>query len=283
MCIMFLFYREMAMIRKMYFVCFLLLTSVTLSAISEIRTIHHLEEIPATEFLKNTLVMFDLDDVLVYPQDALLQNWRSGWKPEGMSEWTAEEDTIAWMNATFQLMDSFGPELINRLNERGVPAIGFTSFAMDQSTMIKSIPNWRHTHLMELGLHFKMEEDVVFSSQEGFIPPSFEKGVLYCGNVYKKEKDNKGKVLSLYLDWLNWQPEQVVLVDDSEQNINSVKKELERRGISFLGFLYIPKELDPIDEEVATLQYETIINHKKWLSDDEAKQILADSLTISSK
>lgn len=271
------------MIRKMYFVCFLLLTSVTLSAISEIRTIHHLEEIPATEFLKNTLVMFDLDDVLVYPQDALLQNWRSGWKPEGMSEWTAEEDTIAWMNATFQLMDSFGPELINRLNERGVPAIGFTSFAMDQSTMIKSIPNWRHTHLMELGLHFKMEEDVVFSSQEGFIPPSFEKGVLYCGNVYKKEKDNKGKVLSLYLDWLNWQPEQVVLVDDSEQNINSVKKELERRGISFLGFLYIPKELDPIDEEVATLQYETIINHKKWLSDDEAKQILADSLTISSK
>ncbi len=62
------------------------------------RTIHSLNEIPIEEFSEKTFVMIDDYDVLTYPQDVLLQNWRSGWKPEGMRAWTAEEDTIAWMN-----------------------------------------------------------------------------------------------------------------------------------------------------------------------------------------
>lgn len=268
------------MMQKNYFLCFLFLYCFqsTVSASSEIRTIHALEEISASEFSTKTLVMFDIDDVLIYPQDALLQNWRSEWKPEGMRAWTAEEDTIAWMNAKFQIMDPSGPNLINMLNENGVPTIGFTSFAMDEPDIVKSIPDWRYSHLQELGINFNMGKDMVFPIQNGFIPPSFEKGILFCGNFYKKDKDNKGKILSLYLDWLNWNPEQVVLIDDGKTNIESVKKELERRGISFIGFLYIPKDLDSIDEKVAGLQHEAIINQKQWLSDEEAKKILSSDL-----
>lgn len=245
------------------------------SAFSEIRTIHTLTEIPMSEFSQKTLVMFDLDDVLVYPQDALLQNWRSGWKPEGMKAWTAEEDTMAWMNAKFQVMDPFGPKLLQMLNEKGVPTIGFTSFAMDQPDMVESISEWRSQHLKELGLNFKMGKEIVFSIPKGFVPASFEKGILYCGNFYKKDRDNKGRTLSLYLDWLDWSPEQVVLIDDGSNHIESVRNELERRSIPFLGFLYIPKELDPIDDTVAELQYRTIINKKAWLSDQEAKMLLS--------
>src|SRR3990167_3114333 len=269
--------------RKIHILCFLFLYCLfaTASAFSEIMTIHNLDEIPISEFSKNTLVMFDLDDVLIYPQDALLQNWRNEWKPEGMRAWTAEEDTIAWMNAKFQIMDPNGPKLLNILCENGIPTIGFTSFAMDQSNMVKSIPEWRSQHLKELGLNFKMEKEIVFPIQNGFVPPSFEKGVLYCGNFYKNDKDNKGKTLSLYLDWLDWIPEQVVLIDDGEKHIKSVKKELGRRGIPFLGFLYIPKDLDSINEKIAELQYETIINQKQWLSDKEAKRILSIDYPIT--
>jgi hypothetical protein len=272
------------MIQKTYFSCFLSLYCFlsTVSASSEIRTIHTLEEIPASEFSTKTLVMFDLDDVLIYPRDALLQNWRSGWKPEGTRAWTAEEDTIAWMNAEFQIMDPSGPNLINMLNENGVPTIGFTSFAMDESDIVKSIPDWRYSHLQELGINFNTGKEIVFPIQNGFIPPSFEKGTLYCGNFYKKDPDNKGNILSLYLDSLDWNPEQVVLIDDGKSHIESVKKELERRGIPFIGFLYISKDLDPIDEKVAELQYETIINQKQWLSDEEAKKILSSDLRKSS-
>lgn len=261
------------MIQKNRFLCFLFLYCLfsTASAFSEIRTIHHLDEISTSEFSTKTLVMFDLDDVLIYPQDALLQNWRKGWKPEDRRDWTAEEDTIAWMNAKFQIMDPSGPNLINTLNENGIPTIGFTSFAMDQSGIVKSIPDWRSSHLQELGLNFNRGKEIVFPIQNGFVPPSFEKGVLYCGNFYKKDK---GKVLSLYLDWLDWNPELIVFVDDGKSNIDSVKQELERRSTPFLGFLYIPKDLDPIDEKVAELQYEMIINQKQWLSDEEAKKLL---------
>jgi hypothetical protein len=244
----------------------------TISAFSEIRTIYSLDEISTDEFSPKTLVMFDLDDVLIYPQDALLQNWRSGWKPEEMRAWTAEEDTIAWMSAKFQIMDPSAPTLIDRLYENRVPTIGFTAFAMDQSGIVESIPEWRSQHLKELGIHFRIEKEIVFPVQKGFVPPSFEKGVLYCGDFYKKDKDNKRKTVALYLDWLDWIPKLVVLIDDGKKQLESVEEELGERNIPFIGFHYIPKKLDPIDEKVADLQYKTIINKKQWLSDQEAKK-----------
>lgn len=260
----------------LYFLRFLVLycmfSTIPVSAFSDIKVIYSLDEIHSDEFSRKTLVMFDIDDVLIYPKDALLQNWRSGWKPEGMREWTPEEDTIAWMNEKFQIMDPHGPKLINILNENGIPNIGFTTFAMDQSGIVESIPKWRSKQLEELGLHFEMENEIIFPVQDEFIPPSFEKGVLYCGNCYKKDKDNQGKVLSIYLDWLDWTPKQVVFINDGRHNLEAVKNELEKRNIPFLGFLYIPKDFDPIDEKVAELQYETIIHKKLWLSDEDANK-----------
>ena len=192
------------MIQKTHFLSFLFFYCLfsTISAFSEIRTIYSLDEIPTSEFSTRTLVMFDLDDVLIYPQDALLQNWRKWWKPEDMRAWTAEEDTIAWMSAKFQIMDPSGPNLINTLNENSIPTIGFTSFAMEESDIVISIP-WRSRHLYELGINFNRGKEIVFPIQNGFVPPSFEKGILYCGNFYKKDKDNKGKILAMYLDWLD--------------------------------------------------------------------------------
>jgi Protein of unknown function (DUF2608) len=263
-------------IQKILLFCCLM---ATVSAFADIREIHSLDEISTIDFSEKTLVMFSLDDVLVYPQDALLQNWRSDWKPEGTRAWTAKEDTIAWMSAKFQLMDLSGPQLIDRLSESGIPTIGFTTFAMVQSFMVKSIPEWRSRHLKGLGINFKREKEVVFPVETGFVPPSFEYGVLYCGNFYKKDKDNKGKILSLYLDWLDWTPEKIVLIDYGKHHLESVKKELGRRGIPFIGFLYIPKAFDPIDEKVAELQYKTIIDQKLWLSDEEAKRLLSAEIS----
>ncbi len=257
------------------FLCVCLLATV--SAFAEIRTIHSLDEISIEEFSEKTLVMLGLDDVLIYPQDALLQHWRSDWKPEGMRAWTAEEDTIAWKSVKFQLMDPIGPKFLDSLYKRGIPTIGFSSFAMDQSGIVESIPEWRAQHLKELGLNFREEKKIVFPVQKGFIPPSLEKGILYCGNVYKKDKDNKGKILSIYLNWLDWMPERIVLIDFGQKHLDSVQKELERRDIPFIGFRYIPKPLDPLDEKVAELQHETIIKEKQWLSDQAARKRLSDS------
>ena len=83
------------------FLCCIL---TTVSAYAEIKTIYSLDKISIDAFSKTTLVMVDLDDVLIYPEDALLQNWRAGWKPTGMRAWTPEEDTIAWITP-FQIMD----------------------------------------------------------------------------------------------------------------------------------------------------------------------------------
>ncbi|MBS0620851.1 MAG: DUF2608 domain-containing protein [Verrucomicrobia bacterium] len=251
---------------------YLILCSIffTEACLCDVKEIDSLKEIPAQAFNNKTLVLFDLDDVLIYPCDALLQNWRSEWKPEGVRAWTDEEDTLAWMSTQFQLMDPYGPVLLNTLNSSGIPTIGFTSFAVDKPEMVPSIPNWRSEHLNILGLDFPWQKEATFPCPAGYVPASFEKGVLYCGNLYKKDKDNKGKVLSLYLDWIDWTPDLVVLIDDGASNIESVQKELSKRDIPFLGFLYLPKALDPIDEKIAEIQHITLIEQNVWLSDDEA-------------
>lgn len=258
---------------KFLFVCLF----ATISAFSGIKTIHSLDEISAEEFSHETLVILDIYHTLLYAQDALLQNYKSEWKPEGIRAWTAEEDTIAWMSAKFQILDPTGPRLLDALNKKGVPTIGITSFAMDQAGIVESIPEWLSQHLKELGLNFEMKNEVVFPVQKGFVPPSFEKGVLYCGDFYKKDQDNKGKILSLFLDWLSWTPAQVVLVDDGIKHLESVERELDKRGILFLGFHYIPKDVDPLDEKVAELQYKAIIEQKQWISDEEAQRLLTAS------
>lgn len=249
----------------MRYMLFFLLLAIPL--FSEIKKIHLLSEIPIEEFSEMTLTLFDIDDVLIYPKDALLQNWRSAWKPEGMRGWTPEEDTIAWMSAKFQILDPLGPELLQLLQDRKIPTIGFTAFALEGKAS-ESVPKWRSQHLRELGLHFRSEEKILFPFSNEF-PPSFQEGVLYCGDIYKNDNDNKGKILALYLDALDWIPEQIVLIDDSHKNLLSVQKELNKREIHFFGFHYIPKELDPIDEKIAHLQYMTLIEQKKWLSDQE--------------
>lgn len=259
--------------------CFLLLCFCfsTILALSEIRTIRSLDEVAGIvdEFSTGTLVAIDLNDTLVYPKDALLQNWRSGWKPEGTREWTAEEDTLAWLSTPFKLVEHCAPRLINLLNEKGIYTIGFTSsaFRLDDPKILQVVPQWRLKHLKALGINFTVGTDIVFPSEEGCFPTCFEKGVLYCGTSNKYGKEIKGKVLSLYLDWLDWTPEKVVLIDDGKNHIESVRKELEKRGISFLGFLYVPK-FDTIDEDVAKLQYEVMISEQHWISDQEAQALL---------
>ena len=192
---------------KTFMMHLLSLLLIALSAFCEIRTIHSLDELIIEEFSEKTLVLFDIDDVLIYPKDALLQNWRDEWKPEGMRAWTPEEDSIAWMNAKFQILEARGPGLLDLLHQKGIPTIGFTAFALDTKPS-ESIPKWRSQHLKELGLHFRLEKEVRFSFPSAF-PPSFEEGVLYCGDFYKNDKNNKGKILALYLDWLDWTPEQI--------------------------------------------------------------------------
>ncbi|MCB1083621.1 MAG: DUF2608 domain-containing protein, partial [Simkania sp.] len=86
-----------------------------------------------------------------------------------------------------------------------------------------------------------------------------------------KDKTNKGKVLTLFLDSLTWTPELIVLIDAGQKHLVSVQETLDQRGIPFLGFHYCPKEYDSIDEKIAELQYKTVIEEKRWLSDEEAK------------
>jgi hypothetical protein len=100
--------------------------------------------------------------------------------------------------------------------------------------------------------------------------PLYKQGILFC------LQPNKGKVLITFLERINWEPLKVVFIDDKIDNLQSVQEELKVKNIEFVGLHYtgalsLPRE---IDEKLVEFQYEYLMKHGEWLSDQQAVILL---------
>jgi hypothetical protein len=99
----------------------------------------------------------------------------------------------------------------------------------------------------------------------------FKKGILFTCNV------PKGKVLEAFLKRLKWKPSKIVFTDDKMKHLESVRDFCQRAHIPFQGFQYTAVEQMPkmpINKKRADLQFKTLAEQEKWLSDVEADQVL---------
>ena len=137
---------------------------------------------------------------------------------------------------------------------------------------------WRVDQLKGVGIDFSpfFPDEYVFADlvDSGANPPLFKKGILFCGDFYNSNKSTKGELLGIFLDRINWRPDRVIFIDDEKKNLEAVSQELAERGVCFQGYLFeIPTP--QIDEKVAELQLQTVLDQKKWISDEEAIEELS--------
>lgn len=183
-----------------------------------------------------TLVIFDLDNTLVYPKkDVGGDAWFSYQMKQKISTGMSYEDALAVvLPLFFNVQDSLTlypvetetPNILNFLEKQGIIALGLTA---------RSLPLIARTHvqLKEAGL--RLTKSPIFDRELSFNfnkPAVLNHGIMFCNNV------NKGTVLINVLRTCDFKPTTIVYVDDKLSHLLEVQKECLDNNIHFIGLRY---------------------------------------------
>lgn len=244
----------------------------------------------ATEVLNsatsNSLVLFDVREVLYVPSSAVFHV-------------KVIEDNEAWLKELMQsifkdarrheghywsiwkrqeiprLVEPSIVQTIADLQNRNVKVMVLTSLMSGSDFTIASLPEWRYATLKKLGLDFTKAgfSDMVFSE----LPAKKEQHPILYRGILIASGSPKGQVLGAFLDRAALKPDKVIFFDDSMERVESVAQEMKKRNIPFYGFHYNGARFvhGELDKEVATMQMKHLVEHEEWLSEDQARKLLA--------
>lgn len=238
---------------------------------------------------QNTLVTFDVDDTLHTAEDVIARTpevplWfkiRLALKhlPSLIQTKSREKFIDDFLGTFLQQVPRFvfDPDvvrLIKQLQQQKCTAVALTAIGSGSAGTIQNIPEWRAAMLKSFDIDFSGSyADTSFTqfpmSHDGY--PRLYKGML-CTNYLPK-----GLVLGAFLDRYHLHPERIISFDDQRSALNSIAKECKKRGIHFFGYQILGAKKLPgtWNTERSLLQFDTAIEHGRWLSDKEADAILA--------
>ncbi|OGV47968.1 MAG: hypothetical protein A3F46_00825 [Legionellales bacterium RIFCSPHIGHO2_12_FULL_42_9] len=240
---------------------------------------------------ENTLVVFDVDEVLLTPSDQILQyktyaNEKLGLIAEqvGLPEfWNLM--SILFMQRPVQHVDLGFVSLLRELQNRRVKVIALTNCSTSGFGQMASMKDWRLNELKNLDYHFdhswqntpeKIFEDLPTEVADTF--PIFDQGVLFTNNV------PKGQVLQSFLDHYEYHPSKIVFIDDRLDYINSVGEIAKTAAIPYVGIHYTAADIgnnSDICEKRVSLQLDVLVKEKIWLSDKEADERIENTMQIN--
>jgi len=174
------------------------------------------------------------------------------------------------------LIEKSTPHFLQTLQQRGFKTLALTSCPTGQFGIIPKVEHLKINQLKDLGIDFSSSFDLpnAISFQEirktNHRPPLFEKGILFSKGY------SKGEVLTAFLEQLDWKPSKVIFVDDLEENLQSMKKQLDALDIPFVGFHFTGAHLskDQINPDLIEFQFEYLLKHFRWLSDENALKLM---------
>jgi len=252
---------------------------------SKITAVHSFNEI-YTEIDKsnqNTLIIFDIDDVLITYNDMVLRPCGAHFRPTSWDGIAPEEIphliSIMLSEGEIILVEPLALQLVNELKKRKIKTIALTAARTGKFGIIEKAEDWRINILKQFGFSFFssfQQQPVIYFDSETTNYSLFKNGILFLGN----EKNSKGDLLVRFLNKIQWKPEKIIFIDDKMSNLTSVKSSLIQENIPFYGYHYqgaknLPGEFS---EETAEVQFSYLRKNHKWLSEAEAKKIALENL-----
>ncbi|MBF0406318.1 MAG: DUF2608 domain-containing protein [Candidatus Riflebacteria bacterium] len=187
---------------------------------------------------KDTLLVFDIDNTLVCPiTDFGSDQWLfyivdRYMKVFNLSHEVALDKGIElWVEVQKQIMvepvETDTPEMVKNFQQKGIKIMGLTArkFA-DMDFTVK--------HLDSAGIH--LGDSTIYDSELELTSDDsakFSNGILYVG-----EKNNKAKVLDLFLKKIGKNVSKIVFVDDKEKHVTNLENVFGKSSVSFTGFRY---------------------------------------------
>lgn len=250
------------------------------SALADIITIS--DFIPLKKLLEeadqDTLVIFDVDHVLIMPTDEYTLN-RHPYRKELWKEIEGrlskeEMKTLYGLTASkakWRLVDPDIIDIFTHLKERQIPSIALTSIYTGKFGNIEKLEDWRIKHLHDLGFDFfnltPIKEDILLyelEEQDGV--PMLKSGVILTAQI------DKGKTLEYILRHNNYYPKTIIFIDDMLNNLESLERLSSKLKIKFHGLHYTAVSNMPIpviNKQIEKLRFQILEKEHKWLNHQE--------------
>lgn len=239
------------------------------------------------ELQKGDLLIFDIDNTVFREVQMLgTDEWHAHqvhkMAARGMSKKEAVDRLERINNAIkteskMQLMEPGIPELIHRLQAKGVYVIGLTARhpALADTTI---------EHLREHGINFARSNFPEKNLLDGYRIPGLENAFLWRGGVAFTDGSPKGTVLRALIDRTGIQPKKFIAIDDRVHHVHNFVEALmdlkiEGRVIHYLRV----RELPEFDPAIADLQFRVFKRLGYLMSDDEARAKLCEVELTTSK
>lgn|GEM_PF-1679977 len=180
-----------------------------------------------------------------------------------------------WKNSeNLVLIEQDSAQVIRSLQNRGVVVLACTAIPARGDHVISYYPELRFKKLKRVDIDFtksNIPDTELKSLKDGdgdyTYHPVLYQGILCTGKL------SKGIVIGELFDTVSLMPKKVIFFDDVLQNVEDVRKEMNNRDITFIGYHYGGAEslVREFDEQVVEFQMQYLIEHEAWLNESEAK------------
>lgn len=248
---------------------------------------------------KDTLVVFDVDLVLITPADEVFimqasvegDKFLSGIYKDLFERYPIHDvdnlQSILMYNQSWRLVTPDTAKIFNHIKDSGYKVLGLTASGTGTFGNIQSVENWRIAQLKNLGITFSNSfVDAKAGTLDQYISgisehyrnakhpsfPAVKDGIIFTAFV------PKGQALGAYLQYADIKPRKIIFTDDRLYNLESVQEYCKEAEIEFIGYEYIAlkeqvKDLR-LNTKRAKLQYKVLELTKVWLDDKQADQVL---------
>ncbi len=256
-----------------------------------------MDHIQTIEITKKTLVVFDVDGVLITFKDQILRpsvELDRNFENPFYKAFFPEEDSDKQCNyghmistAKVEALDACIPQHIRALQQRAT-VMALTSMfpGPGKCGVVERMEDLRFNELFELGIDFsdtfKEHAPITWdvpNTRACTRNPLFEKGILYARPL------RKGKILGMLIDEVGFEPDKVLFIDDSLFNVQSVETELKERAIEFHGIHFDDELLrnEKFDKALGLFQYDYLTKHHEWLDDNQAAEKMREQHRLTEK
>lgn len=220
---------------------------------------------------EDSLIIFDVGNVLLQHKDAVLNSKYRPWIKEWFDLKAPEVDINAWRilsgvidrQAEMKLVNPLIPSLINEAKKHAT-VIALSKFWCGASNENTSFEENKVVSLKNVGINF--EEP--FPNASNWHNKELE--ATYSSGLIQTEAPLKGPVLKAFLQHIGWQPKAILFIDDRKDQCDSILMTTQEMRIPTLCIHYteaIDQPL-PLDVKVADIQLRTLVNEKRWISDE---------------
>ena len=260
-----------------YLIILLMVMLTNMIVFAQITTISNLAALEPTlqNAGLNTLVIFDVDHVLIMPTDEYSLNrnpYRKQLWQELKTRYSEEKArylrSIAISSAKWRLVDPYVLNILYYLNTKNIHTIALTSLTTGKLGVIEKMEDLRIKELQSVGIDFSKltpfnGELSITELKSIHGTPMLKSGIILTAEV------DKAKVLEYILCSKNYYPKTIIFIDDQQNNLESLEKLCSKLRIKFHGFHYTAVSsmtIFAIEEQLEKLRFQILEKEHRWLS-----------------